>query len=211
MNKKVVIVVIIVALIAVISYRVQLAIEGANERYNTEVHVHADFAVYMNGNKLDFSQTEYQSSVGHEKDEHVHLHDGDGKVVHRHAEGVTFAKFLKSIGYELTNDCFTTDTGERYCTNASSTLGFYVNGITADKISYVPQEEDKILLTYGPADTDLKEQLASITDESCIHTGTCPERGVAPVESCGLTCDVTLSNQKITLKEILTYVFLNHF
>lgn len=211
MNKKVVIAVTIIALIAIIGYRVQLAIEGVDQRYNTEVHVHADFAVYMNGNKLDFSQTEYQSSVGQEKDEDVHLHDGDGKVVHRHAEGVTFAQFLKSIGYELTSDCFTTDTNEQYCTNASSTLAFYVNGNPADKTIYIPKEEDRILLTYGSADSDIKSQLASITDESCIHTGSCPERGVATAESCGLTCDVTLSNQKITLKEVVTFVFLNHY
>ena len=211
MNKKVVIAAIVVALIAVTLYRVQLAIQGADERFNTEVHVHADFAVYINENKLDFSQTAYQSSVGHEKDEHVHLHDGDGKVVHRHAEGVTFARFLQSVGYTLTKDCLTTDTNEQYCTDASSTLAFYVNGSPADRTTYVPQEEDKILLIYGPEGADLKSQLASITDESCIHTGTCPERGVAPVESCGLTCDVTFSNQKITLKEILTFVFLNHY
>jgi hypothetical protein len=67
MNKKVVIAVFVIVLIAVIGYRVQLAIEGANQRYNTEVHVHADFAVYMNGSKIDFGQTEYQSSVSHEK------------------------------------------------------------------------------------------------------------------------------------------------
>ena len=211
MNRKVVIAVVVIALIAVIGYRVQLAIEGANQRYNTEVHVHADFAVFMNGNQLDFSQTEYQSSVSHEKDEDVHLHDGDGKVVHRHAGGVTFAQLLKSIGYELTSDCFTTDTNEQYCANASSTLAFYVNGNPADKTTYIPQEEDRMLLTYGPTGADVKDQLASITDESCIHTGSCPERGVAPVESCGLTCDVTLSNQKITLKEIVTFVFLNHY
>lgn len=201
----------VIVLIAIIGYRIQLAIEGAYQRYNTEVHVHADFAVYMNGDRLDFSQTEYQSSVSHEKDEDVHLHDGDGKVVHRHAEGVTFTQFLNSVGYELTSDCFTTDTNEQYCINASSTLAFFVNGNPADKTTYIPQEEDRILLTYGPADSDIKSQLASITDESCIHTGSCPERGVAPVESCGLTCDVTLSNQKITLKEILTFVFLNHY
>ncbi len=211
MKKIHIIVAVVIALIAVIGYRVQLAVETANQRYDTEVHVHADFAVYMNGNQLDFSQTEYQSSVSHEKDEDVHLHDGDGKVVHRHAEGVTFAQLLKSIGYELGSDCFTTDAKEQYCTNASNTLAFYVNDTPADKTTYIPQEEDQILLTYGPTGADVKDQLASITDESCIHTGTCPERGVAPLESCGLTCDVTLSNQKITPKEILTFVFLNHF
>lgn len=199
-------------IIVVIGYRTYQAIEGADQRYNTEVHVHADFAVHMNGNKLDFSQTKYQSSVGHEKDQHVHLHDGDGKVVHRHAEGVTFAQFLTSLGYKLTNDCFASDTGEEFCSNASSSLTLIVNEkIIDDKTVYVPQEEDKILLTYGAKDADVKSELASITDESCIHTGTCPERGVPEVESCGLTCDVTLSQSKITLKEIANYVFLGHY
>lgn len=206
------IVLLLIVSIGVLSFRVNQALEGANQRYTTPVHVHADFAVFTNQSKLDFSQTQYQSSVGHLKDEHVHLHDGDGKVVHRHAEGVTFAQFLTSLGYGLTNDCLTSDTNVQFCTNASSSLSLYVNEkAVEDKTAYVPQEEDKILLTYGAKDADVKSELASVTDESCIHTGTCPERGVPEVESCGLTCDVTLSQSKVTLKEIASYVFLNHY
>ncbi len=212
MKKSHIIGLLAVATIAFISYRVQLAIEGATMRYNTEVHVHADFAVYINGNKLDFTKTEYQSSVGHEKDEHVHLHDGGGDIIHRHDEGVTLPKFFSSLGYTLTNDCFTTDASEQFCTNASSTLRLFVNEKEVEDImTYIPQEEDKILLTYGETARDLTPEFASITDDSCIQSGTCPERGIPSVESCGLTCDVTLAKQKITLREIVTYVFLNHY
>jgi hypothetical protein len=212
MKKTYTLLLLAVAVIGVIGYRTHLAIEGANARFNTEVHVHADFAVYMNGTKLDFTKTEYQSSVGHEKDEHVHLHDGKGNIIHRHEEGVTLPEFFTSIGYQLTKDCFTTDTGTQYCTNASSSLALYVNEKKVDDIlAYIPQEEDRVLLTYGASDQNLAAELASVSDEACIQSGTCPERGIATQESCGLTCDVTLAQGKITLKEIVTFVFLNHY
>lgn len=206
---KKILIILAVILLAVFGYRFYLA---SQDHYDTEVHVHSDFAVYVNNQKLDFSQDKYQSSAGHEKNEHIHVHDKNGNVVHRHAEGVTFAEFLHSLGFMLTNDCFTLDTGEEFCTDASTTVALYVNGKEVkDKTGYINQEKDRILLTVGTAGATIDEELASVTDEACVHSGTCPERGVPPVETCGLTCDVTLSHSHTTLWQKLTYVFFNHY
>jgi hypothetical protein len=160
--------------------------------YEDEVHVHADFLIYINDKKIDLTDVKYQSSTEQILHKNVHLHDGEDNVVHRHAEGITFAEFLGSIGFTLTNDCLTTDDGERFCDSEETVLTLYVNKEPYSNItSYIPQEEDQVLLYYGTKNNpNLNQYLDSITDESCIYSGTCPERGIAPAESCGLTCEI---------------------
>lgn len=160
--------------------------------YDDEVHVHADFLIYVNDQKVELTSEKYQSSTKQILHKNVHLHDGDDSVVHRHAEGITFAEFLSSVGFTLTNECLTKDTGEIFCADTEKVLALYVNKEpVSDIASYIPQEEDQVLLYYGTKDNQkLSEYLGAITDESCIFSGTCPERGIAPAESCGLTCEI---------------------
>ncbi len=160
--------------------------------YDDEVHVHADFIIYVNDQKIDLASEKYQSSTKQILHKNVHLHDGDDNVVHRHAEGITFAEFLSSVGFNLTNECLTDDAGTTFCSDIDKVLTLYVNKVPKTIITeYIPQEEDQVLLYYGTRDNPkLSEYLGSITDESCIFSGTCPERGIAPAESCGLTCEI---------------------
>jgi hypothetical protein len=160
--------------------------------YDDEVHVHADFLIYINDQEIDLTDTKYQSSAESIKNKNVHLHDGDDNVVHRHADGITFVEFLSSIGFTLTDTCLTTSEQMTLCGDDTNMLALYVNKeLRPDITSYIPQEEDQILLYYGSKENqNLTSYLDSITDESCIYSGTCPERGVAPPESCGLTCEL---------------------
>lgn len=160
--------------------------------YSDTVHVHADFLIVIDDAKIDLTDEKYQSSAQAIRHKNVHLHDGDDNVVHRHAEGITFAEFLGSLGFTLTNDCLTNDAGGLFCTNNEKSLVLYVNEKPlTDVTGYIPQEEDQILLYYGAlTNPKIAEYLNAITDESCIFSGTCPERGIAPAESCGLTCEL---------------------
>ena len=184
-----------------------------HDQYDTEVHVHADFALYVNDKRLDLTAAKYQSTLESEKNDDIHLHDSNDQVVHRHAENITFANFLQSIGFTLTKDCFTMDTGENICSSDASEVSLYVNNKPATDItSYITQEKDRVLLYVGPRNNpNLQKYLDSVTDEACIPSGTCPERGVPPVETCGLTCDLKVTYVDHSIKEILTYVFFNHF
>ena len=167
-------------------------LEKDHTYYDDEVHVHSDFVIYINDEKVDLTDEKYQSSAEQILHKNVHLHDNEDNVVHRHAEGITFAEFLYSIGFTLTEDCFTSSGGTEYCANAENVLKLYVNGAESQEITkYIPQEENQVMLYYGtPNNPNLQSYLDSITDESCIYSGTCPERGVAPAESCGLTCEL---------------------
>ncbi|HEY0964443.1 MAG TPA: hypothetical protein VGE31_01465 [Candidatus Paceibacterota bacterium] len=160
--------------------------------YDDKVHVHSDFVIIINDQKIDLTAEKYQSSAESIRHKNVHLHDGDDTVVHRHADGITFAEFLGSLNFTLNDQCLRNDNGEEYCTDKTNTLVLFVNGEVEEDIDmYIPQEEDRILLYYGPKDNPhLNDYLESVTDEACIFSGTCPERGVAPPESCGLTCEI---------------------
>jgi hypothetical protein len=204
----------IVAFILVVffGYRAYQATQ-VHDHYDTEVHVHTDFAIYVNDQKLDLTADKYQSSLESEKSNDIHLHDNNDHVIHRHAEDITFAQFLNTIGFNLNNSCFVLDNGKEYCADDENILKLYVNGgEVLEPLSYVGQEEDRVLLYYGiPNNPNLQSYLDSVTDESCIPSGTCPERGTPPVESCGLTCDLTVTYEDHTWKEILKFVLLGHF
>lgn len=151
-----------------------------------QVHKHADIAIYVNGRKIDLSKDKYQSSEEDHKHKYSHHHDNVGNIVHQHKGDVTLAEHLKSLGMELTDECLKLDNGEEYCTNENKSLKMFVNEERkTDYDSYVFEDLDRILISYGPkVDSNLESQLESVTDEACIYSGECPERGEPPEESC---------------------------
>ena len=168
------------------------ALPDHNVTYSGEVHVHADFRLYLGDERIRFTDTKYQSEEKHILDAAQHFHDENDKVVHRHANNATLVNFFHSIGVTLTDTCLTLDTGTDHCSNDTQKLILFVNGNPiSDIIHYQTVEKDRILLYYGdPKNPRLPEYIAGVTDESCLYSHTCPERGEPPTESCGLTCDV---------------------
>lgn len=159
-----------------------------------EYHVHADFHIYLDDQKLDLAQAELMTTAEQELHDHVHLHDGNGEVVHIHAEGITFAEFLESIGITLSDTCVTRDDAQ-YCESTEEQLTLFVNGIarTEPFTTYIPADDDSILLYHGPRNAAaeyVQGLIDAVPDDACYYSGTCPERGVAPAESCGLTCEL---------------------
>lgn len=160
---------------------------------STKVHVHSDFLFVINGAKVDLTGTPYQSNSEQILHPSFHFHDGVDTMIHRHAEGLTLADFFASFGFTLTNTCITKDTKESYCKEKFKKLALIVNGEEIREIvTYIPQEGDKILLYYD--DYENEEEIpmfeSQITDDACLYSGTCPERGEPPFESCGLTCEI---------------------
>jgi len=108
-------------------------------------HVHAAFAVKINGEKLDFSQEKYQV-----QSQYIHVENNDGNTLHRHATGVPVGEFFNSVGMNITDNCFTLENKTSYCSNGNSNLEFYVNGNNTNSIAnYILNEGDRILIVYG--------------------------------------------------------------
>ncbi len=152
-----------------------------------QYHAHADLRVVLANNPVNLSQAKYQSSKAAKVlNENIHLHDGKGTILHMHKAEATLGEFFKSLGMELESTCFTLDTRVKYCSNGTQTLRLYVNGKEEiNPPTYAPKDLDRILIVYG---TESDEQIAAlsktVTDEACIYSLKCPERGKPPTEEC---------------------------
>lgn len=158
-------------------------------------HGHFDLKVYINNKMVNFGLAKYQSAEGKELDPVVHIHDGNGNIVHLHKEGIALSQFFKSLKMDLTATCFTQDNGQKFCSSNDMSLKMFVNGqVNTEFENYIPKDLDRILISFGPNnDKNLTTQMNSVTDMACIYSEKCPERGKAPTENCvgGVGSDCT--------------------
>lgn len=151
------------------------------------VHLHFDIKLSVVGETVDFSQSKYQSDEeGKELDDKVHVHNGNGKIGHVHASGVTLGYFLNTLKFKLDNECLEIDDGGKFCKKDTNILTVFVNGKEINNFSqYVFKDLDKILVYYGSNEEALiQKELLSVSDEACIYSEKCPERGTPPEEKC---------------------------
>ena len=117
--------------------------------------------------------------------EYIHLHDRNGTVMHRHKPGLAFGDFFTSIGFALTPDCLTLDTGESYCSAEAERWQMFINDAERPlDPGYIFADLDRILITYGATATQIKQHLAALTDDACRYSQACPWRGKPPPENC---------------------------
>lgn len=150
-----------------------------------DVHEHADFKVYLEGEAYDFAQDKYMSSDEHKLSNFTHLHDGDGELIHKHMSTITLGDFFESLGMQFTAECFKLDGGSFYCNEGEKTLKMFVNGEHNNEFGdYELSDLDQILISYGDeTDEEIQTQIASVGDRACIQSETCPERGAPSDES----------------------------
>lgn len=132
-------------------------------------HIHVNVKIYTNGAAIDLSQAKYQSVEGKELSPDIHLHDGNGDVVHIHKKGVTLGEFFTSLKMSF----------------SKSNVKMFVNGKENTRLAdYVPQDLDRIVITDQRDDATIRKQIAAVADDACIYSRTCPERGTPPTENC---------------------------
>ena len=188
-------------------------------------HVHADFAVWILDKEIDFSGPEFMSAPpaedqasalvptavahGDEDDGHVvpgreylHLHDGNGHVIHRHKPGLTIGDFFTSLGIDMTEECLqplpTDYMDGKICSDLSGDPHWmmFINGKEVEwNPGYEFQDLDQILLTFQytnpvfhqstvKSKENIRKQLESLTDDACRYSQRCPWKGKPPVENC---------------------------
>lgn len=131
-------------------------------------HYHANFAVFIDGQRQAFDGFGYYQEVtACSQDEaadprgRVHMHRPDNDVIHVHAEGATWGNFFENLGWTL-GDKVLSDGVETYRAADGRTLRFRLNGV--DEISVagrVIQSGDRLLVSYG-AEADLAAQYGQI-------------------------------------------------
>ena len=151
-------VIAIIAVVSIFLYAPNLPPAGVGAIGSA--HTHAAFLVKVNGENIDFSQPQYQVVS-----DYIHVENGDGTTLHRHATNVTFAEFLKSVKMDIDeeNNCLDFTNGTQYCNNNDNQLRTFVNGNPTNSISdYVINDNDRLLVIYG---NETEEQVSEALDE----------------------------------------------
>ena len=194
-----VLIVLAVIAIALVAYQffVLNPIQIKPSTKGDEFHAHADFVVFLEGEKMNFSQKRFmhQEACGKPgEEEHtvdlsnpadygeaIHLHDLNGNVMHTHHENATLKMFFLGIGFGLQQRdkdvCITTADTKTYCETQTKKLKVFVSGVEEPfGLDYAPRDLDRILVSFGSeTKPEITAQSESITKQSCIYSLKCPK------------------------------------
>jgi len=135
-----------------------------------EVHYHANFAVFVDGERLPFEKftfyEEIESCGGLDINNpkiRAHMHDQVNHVVHVHDSGVTWGHFFANLSYVNGDTLFKTDT-TTYSEDNDTEIRFLLNGeevqTTANRAI---GNEDVLLVSIGDSsDEDVQNQYDQI-------------------------------------------------
>ena len=126
-------------------------------------HIHASMLVNIFGDKFDFTSPNYQV-----KTSWIHFENQDGDTIHRHSTGVELEFLFNSMSIVIDDKCFVFPDGRQFCTNDDYSLKFYVNQQKVEDLrTYVVQDSDRILISYGNEDQEaIDKQLAELNAQT---------------------------------------------
>lgn len=136
---------------------VVLLIRFATYHVEKGVHYHANFALYINGQREQFKEPFYYEEVtscnSHEEmtpHERTHMHEQVNSVVHVHDHAVTWGDFFQNIGWVVDMNLIETPQSKIYLADAQNKVTFILNGQKVENpINQVIGDEDKLLINYG--------------------------------------------------------------
>ena len=138
------------------------------------VHYHANFALYINGDRDEFDNfTFYEEIQACQPGEtlqpgaRVHMHDFINHVIHVHDSGVTWGHFFSNLGYTLDDNAIITDDGV-FIDGEDGTLTFILNGEPTRAIAnQLIQDTDVLLVNYGTESEEvITERYANIPNDA---------------------------------------------
>ena len=138
-------------------------------------HFHANFAIYINGQRELFEEVSFYeevSSCGSEEDNplsRVHMHDQVADVVHVHDASATWGNFFENLGFVL-GDNVLYARNKTYVDGQGGQLRFWLNGqpvvsIAGKKIL----SEDKLLISFAQNDEQMQQQYDEIASTAAEY------------------------------------------
>lgn len=125
-----------------------------------DVHYHANFALYVNGERDTFDNFTFYEEVqaceenGNSPKVRVHMHNNENHVVHVHDSAVTWGHFFANLGYGLTNQLLETDDRVLVDGETGRRLRFILNGEQRQSIANRTINDTDVLLVDYSADSD---------------------------------------------------------
>lgn len=124
--------------------------------YSTSTHYHANFWVFIDGKRVDFSDDTYMEDIAACKvwvqkspEDRVHLHENNMGTIHVHDDGVTWWHFFSNIEYNFTSNSLTDDKGNTYSLEGAKKVSFFINGKQVENpFNTQIYSEDVLLVSY---------------------------------------------------------------
>lgn len=187
----------LLGLLAVVSLLATAAVVFGNaaKRIPAVPHYHhADFAVFIDGQRLDFSQPQYTdpetcaTGIFLLNDEQTYLQEG-GLVIHAHQVGATYEDFFASVGISFDGRTFTDGMGNVYEEDAEKEFRVFLNEKEVDSVHDLLIEDlDGLLISYalrGRSESELLAELEQVPDLACFYSALCPYETPAKNDLCG--------------------------
>lgn len=176
-----------------------LGIRFATYKPEDKVHYHANFAVYVNGEREQFKGMQYYEETAatactlkhvDSPKERAHLHGNVNDAVHVEDHLVTWSHFMQNLDWGLGDDYLKT-ADNIYTPNDQSKLTFILNGKTVESIDdTIIGDKDKLLISYGDStENDLQEQYKSVADTATEYNNSKDPAG------CGANNEVKMSDR----------------
>ncbi|HJQ09098.1 MAG TPA: hypothetical protein VJ836_06480 [Candidatus Saccharimonadales bacterium] len=141
-------------------------------------HYHANFALYINGERETFEGPGYYEEVSGScaagKDitppQRVHMHDNVSDVVHVHDYAATWGHFFQNLRWSVGRDYIKTPT-EMYVADEENKVAFLLNGRPMDDISNETiQSGDRLLIDFGTtSEVTLQKRMKAIANNAQEH------------------------------------------
>jgi len=138
-------------------------------------HFHANFAVYVDGERVDFSGDQYMEDVAGcsitgeimPKDR-AHLHENNADTIHIHAAGVSWGHFFANNDITFWDNYLALDTGELYTNTEGKTMSYVLNGkVRSSTYNKLINSEDRLLVAYGDeSEQELLELYNTVSDNA---------------------------------------------
>jgi len=130
----------------------------------TATHYHANFAVYINGQREEFKGPQYYEEVAAcvahgpiQPAQRAHMHDNINSVIHVHDDGVTWNQFFNNIGWNLGPNFIQDSQQHLYVEDDTNKLNIVLNGQNLTDITSIAdqtiKDRDRLLISYGNIDS----------------------------------------------------------
>jgi hypothetical protein len=168
LNKKTWVIAIVAFLVGIL---VILGIRFFTYHGEKNTHYHANFALYINGQKEGFKNPFYYKEVattcntvnGLTPDKRVHMHDNINNLVHIHDEAVSWGNFFQNIGW-VVDPRLIRSLDALYVPDDQNKITFLLNGQKVDgAMRNVIGDEDRLLVDFGnTSDQQLQKEYKSV-------------------------------------------------
>jgi hypothetical protein len=126
-------------------------------------HFHANWAIYIDGERLDLSDQRYMEEVAScytvdgnvTPQSRIHMHEGNHDVVHIHDQGVTWGHLAGNLGIGLGEGYLILRDGTRIFDGEDGRFTYILNDRVLTSIhNELVASEDRLLISYGAESLD---------------------------------------------------------